>query len=68
MSGQHSCLVSHDYVLTVSLSAKCLFCVETPAFLAENRPPLQVHLLAVYLLTVKRLFLWLLFCGHNGSW
>jgi len=35
-----SCLVSHDCVLTVSLSgiAKCLFCVETLAFLAESRP------------------------------
>jgi len=35
-----SCLVSHDCVLTVSLSgiAKCLFCAETLAFLAESRP------------------------------
>jgi len=32
--------MSHDYVLTVSLSgiAKCLFCAETLAFLAESRP------------------------------
>ena len=35
-----SCLMSHDCVLTVSLSdiAKCLFCVEILAFLAESRP------------------------------
>ena len=35
-----SCLMSHDCVLTMSLSgiAKCLFCVETLAFLAESRP------------------------------
>ena len=34
-----SCLVSHDCVLTVSLSgiAKCLFCVETLSFLAQSR-------------------------------
>jgi len=33
-----SCLISHDWVLTVSLSgiAKCLFCSETLAFLAEG--------------------------------
>jgi len=35
-----SCLMSHDCVLTVSLSdiARCLFCVETLTFLAESRP------------------------------
>jgi len=34
------CFMSHDCVLTVSLSgtAKCLFCDETLAFLAESRP------------------------------
>ena len=33
-----SCLMSHNNVLTVSLSgiAKCLFCAETMAFLAEG--------------------------------
>jgi len=33
-----SCLMSHDCVLTMSLSgiAKCLFCAETLAFLAEG--------------------------------
>jgi len=33
-----SCLMSHDCVLTVSLSGKCLFCAETLAFLAESTP------------------------------
>jgi len=35
-----SCLMSHDCVLTVSLSgiAKCFFCAETLTFLAERRP------------------------------
>jgi len=35
-----SCLMSHDCVLTVSLSdiAKCLFRAETLTFLAESRP------------------------------
>ena len=38
-----SCLISRDCVLTVSLSdiAKCLFCAEALAFLAESRPPGQ---------------------------
>jgi len=45
---------------------RCLFCVETLVFLAESIP--LDHLLAVYLLTVKRLFSWLLlFCGYNVS-
>jgi len=41
-----SCLMCHDCVLTVFLSgiSKCLFFVETLAFLAESRP-LYVHLL-----------------------
>jgi len=60
-----SCLMSHHCVLTVCLSgvARCLFCVETLAFLAESR------LLAVYLLTcLKRMILWLsLFYGYNVS-
>jgi len=35
-----SCLMSHEHVLTVSLSCivKCLFCTETLAFLAESWP------------------------------
>jgi len=46
-------------VLTVSLSgtAKCLFCVETQAVLAERRP---LGPFGRCLLTAKRLFLWLL--------
>jgi len=47
-------------LMTVSPSG--LFCVETLAFLPECRP------LSFYLLTVKRLFLWLLsFYGYNVS-
>jgi len=52
--------MSHDCALIVSLSgiAKCLFCVETLAFLAESRPLGQFTL---YLLTNRiTLFLWLL--------
>ena len=49
------CLVtSHDFS-TVSLSgiAKCLFCVETLAFLAESRPPGQfAGCLLIYCKTV----------------
>ena len=55
-----SCLMSHDCVLTVSLSG--LFCAETLAFPPKCWP------LSLYLLTVKRLFLWLLsFYGCNAS-
>jgi len=45
-----SCLLSHDCILTVSLSgiAKCLLCVKTLAFLAASR---QLDHLLVYLLT-----------------
>ena len=50
-----SCLISHDCVLTVSLSgiAKCLFCVETLTFLADSRPlgPF-IHCLLAYCKTV----------------
>ena len=44
-----SCLVSHDCVLTVSLSgiAMCLFCAETLTFLAERR---SIYLLLTYLM------------------
>ena len=61
-----SCLVSYDCVLTVSPSglAKCLFGVETQAFLAESRP---VGSFAGCSLALKRLFLWLLFSGYNVS-
>ena len=45
-----SCLMSHDCVLTVSLSTagvvKCLFCAETLAFQPKVG---QTHVLAVYL-------------------
>jgi len=43
-----SCLMSHDCVLTVSLSgiAKYLFCAETLAFLTDG------HLRSVYVLNV----------------
>jgi len=63
------CLTSHDCVLTICLSsiAKCLFCVETLVFIAESRPPSPF---TRCLLTVKRLFLWLLLfnCfGYNVS-
>jgi len=63
-----SCLVSYDCVLTVSLSgtAKCLLCAETQACLAESRP---LGSITGRLLTIKRLFLWLLlFSGYNVSW
>ena len=60
-----SCLMSRDCVLTVCLSgiAKCLFCAETLAFLAEIRP-LGLYLLAVCLVTVKRLFSGCCFYGR----
>jgi len=58
--------MSHDCALIVSLSgiAKCLFCVETLAFLAESRPLGQFTL---YILTsCKTLFLQLLLLyGYN---
>jgi len=40
LSRHVSCLMSHDCVLTLSLSdiAMCFFCAETLAFLAEGRP------------------------------
>jgi len=52
--------------LYLSDIAKCLFCAETLAFLAECRPQGQ-STLAVYLLTVKRLFLWLLLFYDYGT-
>ena len=60
-----SCLILPDCILTMSLSGinKCLFCVETLAFLSESRP---LDPFTVCLLAVKRLFLQLLlFYGYN---
>ena len=58
-----SCLVSHDCVLNMSLSG--LFCVETVAFRAKNRP---LCAFTCFSPTVNRLFLRLLLLyGYNVS-
>ena len=51
------CLVSHDCVLTVSLSgiARCLFCAETLAFVAESRP---LGLVTWCLLAYRKTVVW----------
>jgi len=62
-----SCLMSHDCVLTVSLSgiAKCIVCAGTLVFLVES---MQLGPSTGCLLAVKRLFLqFLLFYGYNVS-
>jgi len=54
-----SCLMSHDCVLTVSLSgiAKCLFCAETLTFLAETFLTASQFRLNLILNVVARLVL-----------
>jgi len=56
-----SCLVSRECVLTVSQSAYSA--LKHWHFLLKEGHP--ANLLAVYLLTVKRLFLWLLPYGYD---
>jgi len=71
-----SCLVSHDCVLTMSLTvtAKCLFCSQRLAFLVESRPlgpftrclltylhngnKMVVHVVVVF---------WAVMCLDNGN-
>jgi len=65
------CLVVMSHVSRLSYVSpsgivKCLFCVETLAILAGSTS-LGPLILAVYLLILKRLILWLLFCGYNLS-
>jgi len=62
-----SCLMSRDCVLTVSLSdiAKCLFCAETLAFLAERRP---LDPLAPCLLTYGQIPLRYKLANQLASW
>jgi len=51
MSRHASCLVAVSCVLSLSDIDKCLFCVETLAFLAESRP---MPIYSLFATTVKR--------------